>query len=114
MKASPIDRRAFLKVARARRRGPARRPFRETAASLRPVRQGARACALAFFQIDADGTVTIVAKNPEVGQGVKTMLPMLIAEELDVEWKDVRVEAGRLRRHEVSRASGRAAAWRRR
>ncbi|MEM7017872.1 MAG: molybdopterin cofactor-binding domain-containing protein [Pseudomonadota bacterium] len=58
----------------------------------------------AFVQISKDGKVTIYSSNPEMGQGIITALPMVIAEEMGVRWEDVEVlqseiDAGRFGRH---------------
>ena len=45
-----------------------------------------------YVRIDPDGKVTIVSKNPDAGQGVKTAFPMVVAECLEVDWQDVQVE----------------------
>jgi isoquinoline 1-oxidoreductase subunit beta len=89
-----IDRRSFLKVTAASGGGLLLGLYTQPKASA----QGRGGPAPAppdphvYIKIAPDGTVTIMAKNPEVGQGIKTMLPMLIAEELDVEWKNVKIE----------------------
>jgi isoquinoline 1-oxidoreductase subunit beta len=90
-----IDRRAFLRISALAGGGIALAAYIEPAEALASwvtPRTPVVFTPNAYIRITTDGVITIVAKNPEIGQGVKTMLPMLIAEELDVDWKDVQVE----------------------
>lgn len=45
-----------------------------------------------YLKIDQDGLLTVTAFRSEMGQGIRTAIAMLVAEELDVDWKSVRIE----------------------
>ena len=45
-----------------------------------------------YITIHPDNTFTIIAKNPETGQGIRTTLPQIIADEFDVDWAQVKVQ----------------------
>jgi isoquinoline 1-oxidoreductase beta subunit len=89
---SAMSRRGFLTASLAAGGGIL---FAATFPSLRDTAKAAGAdpgMVTLFARISPSGAVTIFAPNPEMGQGTKTALPMIFAEELDVAWKDVVIE----------------------
>jgi isoquinoline 1-oxidoreductase beta subunit len=91
---SGLDRRTFLKVAMTATGG-FLLTFHSTESAAEP---GGPFRPNGYVRIDSDGTVTVWAKNPDMGQGIKTTLAMMIAEELDADWSQVRVEQADLNR----------------
>src|SRR6185437_723930 len=66
--------------------------YPRTAARAQGRRPGGAALSPAdFVNIGPDGIATIATRNQEIGQGTFNLLPMMVAEELDVDWKDVRI-----------------------
>jgi isoquinoline 1-oxidoreductase subunit beta len=88
-----INRRSFLQVTALAGGGLMLGLYPKAAAALTQAGRPAENALLPvdFISIAVNGTVTITARNPETGQHSHNMLPMLIAEELDVDWKDVKI-----------------------
>jgi len=98
---APIDRRGFLRLSALAGGGLVLGFYLKSgnralgAEVVKPV-DGTEFKPNAFIRITPDGVVTLVSKQPEIGQGIKTSLPMIIAEELEVNWKDVVIVQGDL------------------
>jgi isoquinoline 1-oxidoreductase beta subunit len=87
-----MDRRAFLRASAIGGGGLLVALYLKPDASAQGGRAPQALSPDAFVRILPDGSVHIMAKNPEVGQGSKTELPMIIADELDADWRDVHAE----------------------
>ena len=90
---SPASRRGFLKAAAATAAGltigfhwsgPLSRALADTPKDFAPN---------AFLRIAPDNSVTVIAKHLEMGQGAYTGLATVVAEELDADWAQIRVES---------------------
>ena len=86
-----FNRRSFLKVSALAGGGFMLGLYPKAAAVLVQGPQQALLAPNDFIRIAADGIVTLTSRNTEIGQNIYNTLPMLIAEELDVDWKNVRV-----------------------
>ncbi len=90
-----VDRRSFLRLTALAGGGFMLGFYFKSAGSLlaadAPGAAAAEFAPSSWIRIAANGAVTLYSSRPEIGQGIKTSLPMVLAEELDVDWKSVTV-----------------------
>src|SRR6266581_8913683 len=75
---------------------------------MQPEAQAATFAPNAFVRIGTDDSVTVIVNHSEMGQGVFTALPMILADELDADWTKVRFEPAPVDTWKVDPASCRA------
>ena len=94
LRAIKLDRRSFLRLTGLAGGGLvlAFSVGREAEAASAATAAGSDFSPNAFLRISRNGSILIYSKGPEIGQGIKTAFPLIIAEELDAKWSDVRVE----------------------
>ncbi len=94
MKTMKLERRSFLRVTALAGGGImlGLYPKNELLAQGRGGQPGPPPAPSMFIRVASDGVITLMSKNPETGQGIKNIHPMIVAEELDVDWKDIQVE----------------------
>ncbi|HEY5078896.1 MAG TPA: molybdopterin cofactor-binding domain-containing protein, partial [Opitutaceae bacterium] len=93
---APLDRRSFLKAAALAGGGLVLGYYSGPAGAAEIAKPDAEKVGgpfipNAFIRIAPDGSVTVYSARPEIGQGIKTSLPMVVAEELGADWKSVTV-----------------------
>jgi len=98
---TPLGRRSFLRIVALAGGGLVLGHYVRPLAGAEPAsadagKDGGLFIPNAFIRIAPDGTVTVFSARPEVGQGIKTSLPMVVAEELGADWRNVRVVSAQL------------------
>ena len=102
-----LDRRSFLRVSALAGGGMLVAAYLDPVTRVVAQGPGQAFVPNAFIKITPDNVVTIVSKNPEIGQGIKTSLPMILADELGVPWAGIRIEQADLDENEVRPAERR-------
>src|SRR5437868_6821780 len=95
LKTSQLDRRSFIKVSALAGGGMLIGFYTDTDLLAQGRGQAAAPTPInpnTYIKIHPDNTFTIIAKNPETGQGMRNALPMIIADEFDVDWKQVKIQ----------------------